>query len=501
MKIVYRIRGLMGDATEEFIESFSTKDSDVVEDNEKLYELANIMATNIGQQDSSKSGLMVMLERFESITAINNRSRMLMMVLLKLFGYCVRVKVNRQALIAPEMKTIQIMLGVVRLFIETKHSDLLVTPASPELPSYFEQLLTIMEKLLMEASQLDITAWDRFNRETCGRPLDIRLWMHSLIDPKSVLYNTNITPLTAKMLRVLAFLSLGDREKTEALLSHFKPYFDFQDYDRQQSIPIEMALFAPGSANSGSSTSSGSTGANTTGAATTNYGIATNLRYELFCSLLTGIEHNQNGARLKDVLIENGFVDTVINYLTQNAPQMSSLLVLNSEQWQAFIERPSLKYILRILTGLSQGHERTQMLMRQLIPIIHSLEQLLTDSHMATLAENLMEAIKECPAVEAKIQEVRLKTRDEKKRIAMVVRERQLTELGMRSNDKGQVMAGENLLRKLDHQLGDEKGLICSICREGYAFQPQKVLAIYTFTKRCDVEEYEDRLPRKTIGK
>ena len=122
---------------------------------------------------------------------------------------------------------------------------------------------------------------------------------------------------------------------------------------------------------------------------------------------------------------------------------------------------------------------------------------------MATLAENLMDTIKENPSVEAKIQEVRLRTREEKKRIAMAVREKQLGELGMRSNDKGQVIADPNLLKQMEEQLGDEgnRGLVCSICREGYAYQPQKVLAIYTFTKRCNVDEFEDRKPRRTVGK
>lgn len=144
------------------------------------------------------------------------------------------------------------------------------------------------------------------------------------------------------------------------------------------------------------------------------------------------------------------------------------------------------------------------LITRDAIPIIHGLEQVLTDSHMATLAENLMEAIKENPSVEAKIEEVRLKTREEKKRIAMAVRKKQLGELGMKANDKGQVMADSQLLKQMEEQQlfgSEEKGLVCSICREGYQFAAQKVLAVYTFTKRCNVDENEDRRPRKTVGK
>lgn len=47
--------------------------------------------------------------------------------------------------------------------------------------------------------------------------------------------------------------------------------------------------------------------------------------------------------------------------------------------------------------------------------------------------------------------------------------------------------------------LGEETGLVCVICREGYKFQPTKVLGIYTYTKRCNVEEFEIKA-RKTVG-
>lgn len=40
---------------------------------------------------------------------------------------------------------------------------------------------------------------------------------------------------------------------------------------------------------------------------------------------------------------------------------------------------------------------------------------------------------------------------------------------------------------------------VCAICLEGYRCQPQKVLAVYTFSKRCVVEEYENK-PHKTLG-
>lgn len=39
----------------------------------------------------------------------------LLQVLLKLFSYCVKVKINRQQLVRPEMNTLNVMLGTLNL--------------------------------------------------------------------------------------------------------------------------------------------------------------------------------------------------------------------------------------------------------------------------------------------------------------------------------------------------------------------------------------------------
>lgn len=114
----------------------------------------------------------------------------------------------------------------------------------------------------------------------------------------------------------------------------------------------------------------------------------------------------------------------------------------DSDDWKDFISKPALKYILRFLTGLATNHEATQLAVSaECIPIIHRLEQVSSDEHVGSLAENLLEALKSHPKVATRIEEVREQTRTEKKRLAMAMRERQLGALGMRTNEKGQVCA------------------------------------------------------------
>uniref|UniRef100_T1GY88 E3 ubiquitin ligase UBR4 C-terminal domain-containing protein n=1 Tax=Megaselia scalaris TaxID=36166 RepID=T1GY88_MEGSC len=133
-----------------------------------------------------------------------------------------------------------------------------------------------------------------------------------------------------------------------------------------------------------------------------------------------------------------------------------------------------------------------------IIPIIHRLEQVSSDEHVGSLAENLLEALCTNDAAAKRVQEVRDFTRAEKKRLAMATREKQLDALGMRTNEKGQVTAKGSILQKIE-KLREETGLTCFICREGYACQPSKVLGIYTFTKKTNVEDFEMK-PRKTQG-
>jgi len=223
-------------------------------------------------------------------------------------------------------------------------------------------------------------------------------------------------------------------------------------------------------------------------------------KLELFCVLTNQIEHNCIGGTLKDYIVSLGIVERSLAYITEHAPCVKpTLLRTDSDELKEFISRPSLKYILRFLTGLSNHHEATQVaISKDIIPIIHRLEQVSSDEHVGSLAENLLEALSTDSATAARVQQVRDFTRAEKKRLAMATREKQLDALGMRTNEKGQVTAKGSILQKIE-KLRDETGLTCFICREGYACQPDKVLGIYTFTKRCNVEEFELK-SRKTIG-
>ncbi|XP_066587252.1 E3 ubiquitin-protein ligase UBR4 [Prorops nasuta] len=442
MRVVYRMRGLLGDATEEFVETLNVSSEQEV-NNEEVYKMANVLA--------DCGGLQVMLDRLAGIENIS-RARPLLQVLLKLFRLAVKVKKNQEVLSRPELRAVTVLLNVLQrcLATESDNSQAKIT----------EQLLDIMETILANAASQPLEAFEEFSR-TLGGPEHVKALL-SCTQSAAVRQSSNVL---AHLARILAALTYGNQEKMALLCEYFEPVLNFYKFDFGHTTEDEQKL-------------------------------------ELFCILTQGIERNAIGNTLKDYIINMGIVKDAFEYITAHAPYAKPTLLraVDSDELKEFISKPALKYILRFLTGLATDHEPTQLAVSQAtISIIHRLEQVSSDEHVGSLAENLLEALCTNKRVAELIDEARQNTRSEKKRLAMAMRERQLGALGMRTNDKGQVTASGGTILQQMEDLGDETGLVCVICREGYKFKPNMVLGIYTFTKRCNVEEFETK-QRKTVG-
>ncbi|KAF5286898.1 hypothetical protein FQA39_LY00431 [Lamprigera yunnana] len=441
MRVVYRMRGLLGDATEEFVETLNNKSQDTV-DNEEVYKMANVL--------SDCEGLKMMVVRLGAIQNIW-RARPLLQVLLKLFRLSVKVNRVQEVLIQPE-------IGAMEVFLRTLQHCLDSEPDGNQ-GTVTEQLLDIMETILSKATSKSIETFEKFS-QTFGSSE----YVSSLLTCTNQSSVRNNQAVLIHLTRVLAALVYGNKEKMEILMSHFKSILDFNKYDFEHTLDDQQKL-------------------------------------EMFCVLMDGIEKNAIGNTLKDYIVSLGIVTDALEYITMHAPCVKpTLLCTDSDELKEFISKPALKYILRFLTGLASHHEKTQIAIAgpDTILIIHRLEQVSSDEHVGSLAENLLEALRTNTNVASQIEDARESTRSEKKRLAMAMREKQLGQLGMRTNDKGQVTAKSSILQQME-ELGEETGLICCICREGYKYQSTKVLGIYTFTKRCNVDEFDCK-SRKTMG-
>lgn len=118
MRIVYRMRGLLGDATEEFIERFDDKHQRPAND-EETYKLANVMG--------ECGGLDVLLERLSCVRDIQGEGRPLLGALVKLLSFCTKVLTNRSLLITPELNAVQRLLGALKLCLQVNFQLKMVT--------------------------------------------------------------------------------------------------------------------------------------------------------------------------------------------------------------------------------------------------------------------------------------------------------------------------------------------------------------------------------------
>lgn len=441
MRVVYRMRGLLGDATEEFVETLHAKSQQEV-NNEEVYKMANVMA--------DCGGLKVLLSRLSQIKD-TVRSRPLLQVILKLLQLCVKVSRNQEVLCHPDLGAISILLNTFQLCVSDS------THQSGQL---IDQILEIMETILSKTAMQSPDIFIEMSRKLGSGVEYIRPLLECTSTCPSVRSNPQVLTHLA---RVVASLTYASRESMTALMAYFNPSLDFVGFDSEHTPEEEQKL-------------------------------------ELFSILSTAIDRTSLGNKLKDYILSLGIVDKALKYVCSHAPVAKpTLLHSDSDEWKEFISKPSLKYILRFLTGLASHHKPTQdSVSLDCITIIHRLEQVSSDEHVGSLAENLLEALRTNETAASRIEEVRGQTKAEKKRLAMAMREKQLGALGMRTNDKGQLRVESTMMQQME-ELGEESGLVCVICREGYKFQPAKVLGVYTFTKRCNVEEFENK-SRKTVG-
>nr|XP_026654185.1 E3 ubiquitin-protein ligase UBR4 [Zonotrichia albicollis] len=439
MRIIYRMRGLLGDATEEFIESLDST-TDEEEDEEEVYKMAGVMAPC--------GGLECMLNRLTGIKDFK-QGRHLLTVLLKLFSYCVKVKINRQQLVKPEMNTLNVMLGTLNLALVAEQESKDSGGAAVA-----EQVLSIME-IILDESNAEPLSEDKGNLLLTGDKDQLVMLLDQI---NSTFVRSNLSVLQG-LLRIIPYLSFGEMEKMQILVDRFKPYCNFDKYDEEHSGDDKVFL-------------------------------------DCFCKIAAGIKNNSNGHQLKDLILQKGITQNALDYMKKHIPSAKNL---DADIWKRFLSRPALPFILRLLRGLATQHPATQVLIgTDSISNLHKLEQVSSDEGIGTLAENLLEALREHPEVNKKIDAARKETRAEKKRMAMAMRQKALGTLGMTTNEKGQVVTKTALLKQME-ELIEEPGLTCCICREGYKFQPTKVLGIYTFTKRVALEEFENK-PRKQQG-
>ena len=289
MRVVYRMRGLLGDATEEFIEVLDSNGQQQ-DDPESVYGLANVI--------DEFHGLEVMLTRLDNIDNIQ-RARTLLQVTLKLFHLCIKVERNRQSLCDPNKKTVAVFLKVLQIFLKNDND--------PQYLPITEQILDILDTVLSTATQKSIEEFTELTK-TFGDNEYITCLLSYL--------SMNKNSLLAQFLRVLAALVYCNEAKMRILMDYFILTLDFEKFDETHTEKDEECL-------------------------------------NMFCILTNGIKKNPIGDSFKNYIEQLNVIDYAVNYIEKYSPnQEDGSVKLDSEEFKEFINRPALKHVLKILAGL-----------------------------------------------------------------------------------------------------------------------------------------------------
>ena len=145
-----------------------------------------------------------MLERLASITQQNfTFGKPLLSVLLKLFDYALKLSINRQSLIQPEMKAITTMLQTLNMMLKIEQAE--PNKIGVHLA---EQLLNIMECILSEASKQPADVYNEFS-SLCGDTEQLEFLLNNI----KCTFVRSHPKLLQGLMKLIPFLSFGDEKK------------------------------------------------------------------------------------------------------------------------------------------------------------------------------------------------------------------------------------------------------------------------------------------------
>jgi len=175
----------------------------------------------------------------------------------------------------------------------------------------------------------------------------------------------------------------------------------------------------------------------------------------------------------------------IVHMVVNNEPRSSAAFE------QAMIKYKALPFALKILEATSRDCEKTAVAAAQsynLLLTLHTLESVVVPRGLGTLAEKALETIEDA-STEAKteIENMREKTKEEKRELAKKKREQMLKEMGMMKTEQSEVKAevSESFKSQLEEDSalddGNESALRCRVCYESINENPNETLGLYCF--------------------
>ncbi|MCP9258029.1 hypothetical protein DINM_001193 [Dirofilaria immitis] len=336
MVIVYRMRGLLGDATEPFIKTLA--DTSV---KEKVDDSQLRLATALGSPIRAFATILPILDNIE----LTGGGIILLRELHRLLTYCIKVTflsqitqdwwkmTNRKKIVLGQGNREQMNeYGGIRRFLHVfevaYRSGIKEKPIEAIALQYLE-----LSRILL----VDVLATDRIEKSIGGASFEQMSWLLELsmgIDEE----------LSASLLEAVTSIApnlcLGNAESMDALVETFRPCCHWDEIDNDRTIRDRVIQ-----------------------------------KVETLCKITSAIHDSASGRILKKMM-DAGLIADACRYLAENHPPI-------------FNVSPSLKYVLKLMAGMARAHKPSQeAIAENSLPILHRLEQISSAEHIGTLAEN-----------------------------------------------------------------------------------------------------------------
>ncbi|KAL3998511.1 E3 ubiquitin-protein ligase UBR4 family protein [Acanthocheilonema viteae] len=428
MVIVYRMRGLLGDATEPFIKTLiGTNVKEKVDDSQLR------LASALGSPIRAFAIILPILDNIE----LTGGGIILLRELHRLLTYCIKVEGNREQLNE---------YGGIRRFLHVFEVAYRSGIKEKSIEAIALQYLELSRILLV-----DVLATDRVEKSIGGASFEQMSWLLELsMGSDEELSSSLLEAVTS----IAPNLCLGNAESMDALIEIFRPCCHWDEIDNDRTVRDRVVQ-----------------------------------KVETLCKITSAIHDSASGRILKKKMMDAGLIADACRYLAENHPPIFNVSVTGPE-WKYFLSKPSLKYVLKLMAGMARAHKPSQeAIAENSLPILHRLEQISSAEHIGTLAENVMEELKKNDQVAVQIEKVRQETKIKKRQLAMAMRQKQLSKMGMEIGKKGQVKVSAHKLVIESHSVESVSDAgICCICREAMDASA-KIMMVYAFASRLNLKE------------
>jgi len=486
MKVILRIAGLEGEATENRISGL-TDDSEGEEATKQRVKLAEVFKNDFvvpGGFDLKVNGVELLIKKIKDLSLVTVQ-RLLLKKVVKLLVYCSKVQENRATII--KLKGVPILLELLLHLFPISEPN--------EEDSIIENILAILENVLKESAkdpndsmeiehEIEIESSGDLKNNVKNVEMCLGRISHDSASPSH-------SKLISSLTKILPFLTGNQEDACRVLIEFFTPYLKFSTItaDPKQSNDAVREYYIK--------------------------------RFIEMTEMLPAYFNVFRG-----ILAEEKLIEMIITFIQELCPDVKSPNIRTLEDNQK-----NLSYSMRIILGLINGDPNVQSLLKSsgILDLVYKLaDPKIKLKDVGKYCEEIIEYLLSSNSVvdeetQRYVKDLKQAELAEKKRKALQAREEAMKKMGFVKKAETQ-MVEESKSKEMEIEstgpssnaqfdlrqdiknkfamtdLTEEKVLVCISCQEGYINKPDQILGIYTYTKKLRIPEREAWLRGEQVG-